>query len=267
MKTKILRNIFLSVGVLLASARLLSAGMNDGVLNFSKTPLVRPQATFVTFDPPSGPAREMLPNGINPAGAIAGTYYDANVVVSRLPAGARRHIHDVRSPGLYWYLCRVSQFAFCGPAYQPGRRNHGRPTLTRAGWITAFCALPTAPSPAFDAAGCRQSDQLPQLHQPGGGHRGSLLLTRTSWVHGFLRAPDGTFTTFDATGRRQRHRSLPASTQRGPSRELYFDANFVSHGFLRAPDGTITDVRSPGGVNGTSPTGINPAGAIIGIVL
>jgi hypothetical protein len=39
MKTKILRNIFLSVGVLFASTQLLSAGMNDGVLNFSNTPL------------------------------------------------------------------------------------------------------------------------------------------------------------------------------------------------------------------------------------
>ena len=50
MKTKILRNIFLSVGVLFASAQLLTAGMNDGVLNFGNTPLVSPQATFITFD-------------------------------------------------------------------------------------------------------------------------------------------------------------------------------------------------------------------------
>jgi len=62
MKTKILRNIFLSVGVLFASAQLLSAGMNDGVLNFSNTPLVRPQATFITFDAP---------------GAVNGTYGQA----------------------------------------------------------------------------------------------------------------------------------------------------------------------------------------------
>ncbi len=39
MKTKILRNIFITVGVLFASTQLLSAGMNDGVLNFSNTPL------------------------------------------------------------------------------------------------------------------------------------------------------------------------------------------------------------------------------------
>src|SRR5260370_36173996 len=77
MKTKILRNIFLSVGVLFASARLLSAGMNDGVLNFSKTPLVSPQATFITFDVPG--ALEAV-NGINPAGAITGWYFEANFV-------------------------------------------------------------------------------------------------------------------------------------------------------------------------------------------
>jgi hypothetical protein len=48
--------------------------MNDGVLNFSKTPSARPQPTFVTFDPPGGPARDMFPSGINPVGVITGTY-------------------------------------------------------------------------------------------------------------------------------------------------------------------------------------------------
>src|SRR4029077_3352248 len=78
MKTKILRNIFLSVGVLFASARLLSAGMNDGVLNFSNPPLVTPQATFITFDVPG--SNLTLPGAINPVGAITGLYGDANFV-------------------------------------------------------------------------------------------------------------------------------------------------------------------------------------------
>ena len=79
MKTKILRNIFLSVSVLFASARVLSAGMNDGVLNFSNTPLVSPQATFITFDAPGG-QRDMLPSGINPSGTITGTYITGSLV-------------------------------------------------------------------------------------------------------------------------------------------------------------------------------------------
>src|SRR6516162_9310960 len=57
-KTKILRNTFISVGVFFAFVQLLAAG--------------RP--TFITFDPPGGPARDMLPSGINPSGTITGTY-------------------------------------------------------------------------------------------------------------------------------------------------------------------------------------------------
>ena len=58
MKTKILRNIFLSVGVLFASAQLLPAG------------------TFTTFDPPGSTFTE--PSGINPGGVITGGYIDAS---------------------------------------------------------------------------------------------------------------------------------------------------------------------------------------------
>ena len=50
MKTKILRNILLSVGVLFALARLLAAGTSDGALNFSDSALFRPQPAFITFD-------------------------------------------------------------------------------------------------------------------------------------------------------------------------------------------------------------------------
>ena len=45
---------------------------------------------------------------------------------------------------------------------------------------------------------------------------------------------------------------------------FYLDASCVFHGFLRARDGTITTFDAPGAVNGTSPSGINPAGAITG---
>jgi hypothetical protein len=51
-KTRILRNILLSVGVVFALARLLGAGTSDGALNFNKALLVSPQPTFGQFDPP-----------------------------------------------------------------------------------------------------------------------------------------------------------------------------------------------------------------------
>ena len=208
-KTKILRNIFLSVGVLFASVRLLSAGMNDGVLNFTNTSLVRPQATFITFDAPGG-HRDMLPSGINPAGAITGTYLtDAKLSVSRLPAGARRHLHHLRSArlhtngpipmainpagtiaGTYFDASGVAT-ASCGPPTAPSppsipQAPHSPSctginpagtitgsTLTQAAWSTASCALPTAPSPRSMP---RAPSTAPSLrHQPGGGHHGILL--------------------------------------------------------------------------------------------
>jgi hypothetical protein len=95
MKTKILRNVFLSVSVLFALARLLAAAMtsmlllgilapnvsggtSDGVLNFSNTPLLRPQPTFITFDPPG--STNTVPRSINPAGEITGFYEDTSLV-------------------------------------------------------------------------------------------------------------------------------------------------------------------------------------------
>src|SRR6476661_9122583 len=116
MKTKILRNIFLSVGVLFASAQLLSAGMNDGVLNFSNTPLVSPQATFITFDAPDG--GDLIPSGINPVGAITGTYYRGsypNLVFHaflREPNGTVTRIDPPGSTGAYVGF-------FFGPGGQP----------------------------------------------------------------------------------------------------------------------------------------------------
>ena len=89
MKTKILRNIFLSVSVLFALARLQAAGMNDGVLNFSKTPSARPQPTFITFDPPSSTFTD--PSAITPTGVIIGSYGDASGVTHgflRTPSGS-----------------------------------------------------------------------------------------------------------------------------------------------------------------------------------
>ncbi len=126
MKTKILRNIFISVGVLFASAQLLSAGMNDGVLNFNNTPLVSPQATFITFDAPGGQSN-LAAERHQPGGGHHRNLHYGKLPkhrVSRLPAGARRHIHDPRSAGLHRNLDRLFLWA-CRPTHQPGRGHHG----------------------------------------------------------------------------------------------------------------------------------------------
>ena len=59
--------------------------------------------------------------------------------------------------------------------------------------------------------------------------------------------------------------------QRREKARLYTDASgVVDHGFLRAPDGTFTTFDVPGSkivrvlIEGTGPTGTNPAGTITG---
>jgi hypothetical protein len=72
MKTKILRNILISIGVLFVSARLLTAGTNGQVLNLNDTPLGE---AIVTFDAPgagTGPFEGTQALAITPVGTIAG---------------------------------------------------------------------------------------------------------------------------------------------------------------------------------------------------
>src|SRR6516164_7311412 len=79
-KTKILRYIFISVGIFFGLAGLLAGGMSDGVLNVDNTPL---GGGIITFDAPgagTGPFQGTLAFAINPAGTIAGHYFDSNPV-------------------------------------------------------------------------------------------------------------------------------------------------------------------------------------------
>src|SRR6516164_10002331 len=71
-RTKILRNTFISVGVLFAVGRLLAGGMSDGVLHLGDMPLGARPPTYTTIDPPG--SLFTFPVCINPAGVIAGRY-------------------------------------------------------------------------------------------------------------------------------------------------------------------------------------------------
>ena len=72
MKAKILPNIFINVGVLFSLTRLLAAATDDGIPNFSDTPLCHRNPAFVTFDVP-GSVNGTYPSGINMVGVITGT--------------------------------------------------------------------------------------------------------------------------------------------------------------------------------------------------
>jgi hypothetical protein len=82
-------------------------------------------------------------------------------------------------------------------------------------------------------------------------------------MHGFVRAPDGKFTTFDAPGAVNGTILVCCITPAGAVAGIYNDASSVSHGFVRAPNGTFATFDPPGST-GTTPGGINPAGALTG---
>ena len=115
MKTKILRNIFLRVGVLFALARLHGADMNDGGLNFSNMPLLS-TANNATAEPATG--RRLQPNRKHRCGAYGKAIEEAAADQSRgaverrvsIPRSipqtqGRRHIHFVRcARRRHWHI-------------------------------------------------------------------------------------------------------------------------------------------------------------------
>jgi len=260
MKTKILRNIFISVGELFAPAQLLAAGTSAGVSNLSKTPLTAPQPTFVTFDPPGGPARDMLPSGINPAGAITGTYITGSSNLEfhgflREPNGTFTTIDPPGSTGAWIGFF----FGLVGPPINPAGAITGT-YFDASGVQHGFLRAPDGTFTTFDVPGDVNGID-PQGINAAGAITG-FYFDASGAVHGFLRAPDGTFTTFDVPGAV----GLTAAegiNLGGTIAGFYADASFVFHGFLRAPDGTITTIDPPGSA-ATFPAVINPAGVITG---
>jgi hypothetical protein len=117
MKTKILRNIFISAGVLFALARPLAAD------------------TFITFDPPGSTSTFTL--GINPARVIAGDYLDSNNVFHGYVRDANGIITTFDGPG-----SQLTQAFGINPM-----GTIRELTLTRISHFTASCALPTVLSP------------------------------------------------------------------------------------------------------------------------
>jgi hypothetical protein len=249
MKTTILRNIFISVSVLFTSARLLSAGMNDGVLNFSKTPSAPPHGTITTFDPPGSTFTS--PGAITPTGVIMGAYFDASGVMHgflRTPGGSFTTIDVPGStsttptgftPGgviIGWYQGTMG-----------GLDLHG---FLRAldGTFTSF----DAPPGGFIGGSFYIYGGPPPSVNPAGAITGTYF--DASFVeHGFLRTRDGTFTTIDFPGAffTEALAINPAGVIVGD----FCNADTCYQGFLRTPDGTFTVINA----NAGAPTGgINP---------
>jgi len=214
--------------------------------------------TFTTFDIPA--AVDIGPNGINPVGAITGSYYDGLTFHGflRTPGGT---IITFDPPG--------STDTSVGPGGEP----FAGPPINPAGSITGYYSDANSVNHGFvrspggtfftiDAPGAVNGTEYLCCITPGGDTAG-ISFDANFVGHGFLRSRDGTFTAFDPPGS-----TLTAPSGIAPAGAIsgvYFDASGVEHGFLRARDGTITTFNAPGAVSGTQPNGINPAGAIVGI--
>jgi hypothetical protein len=207
-------------------------------------------APFTTFDapgagtcnpplvPPCYPLPGTFPTGINPAGAIAGYYVDAN-------GGTHGFL---RAP-------KGTIATFDVPCAAPAPGNPCIPGATyTAGWNGGPPGLPASPI------------------NEAGAITGYYYDSTIGGNHGFLRKPDGTFTTFDApgatcgTGCYSSNGTLPqAINDAGAITGIYQDITnfYLFHGFLRDPHGAFTSFDPPGS-SYTQPTGINPVGAITG---
>jgi hypothetical protein len=164
MRTRVLRTIFISVGVLFALSRLLAAG------------------TFTTFDPPGSTGT--FPSGINPMGAITGSYNDASNMTHSF----------VRSPG-------GSITTFDGPNDMFGTQAFG---INSAGVITGFyCDAINCHSflrsrdgsfTTFDVPGAVLGT-FPVGINDAGAVTGQYCDTVN--CYSFLRTASGSFVTFD----------------------------------------------------------------------
>ena len=182
--------------MLFALVRMLTAATSESILDFGDTPLCHSHPTFITFDPPGGPATDMRPSGINPAGAITGSYTtDPSGVVHGFMRPPTAPSRRSMPPGAV-AQDRCRQLAYPG-AINPAGVITGT-TLTRAAWLTASCALPDGTFTTFDAPAAGNSTIRSPSTRPG--TITGYYYDATFVGHGFLRAPHGTLITFDAPG-------------------------------------------------------------------
>ena len=261
MKTKILRNIFITGGVLFALARLLAAGPSNGVPDFSNTPL-GPLQTARALNP-------LLARGYVNHNTAEGTRMASEAAAAAKAAQGRevRIRAPIDSPGQNTAGTFITFDA-------PGAVNGTNPSgINPAGVITGsfndvnfvghgFLRAADGIITTFDVPDA-PAGTYPEGISPGGVVIG-IFGDANFVAHGFLRARDSTTITFDAPG--AVNGTNPSGINpAGVITGSFNDVNFVTHGFIRAKDGAITTFDVPGAVNGTEAIAINPAGVITGI--
>jgi probable HAF family extracellular repeat protein len=213
-----------------------------------------PGGTIIAFDPPESVFTQFDTGGINLAGVITGSYYDANFLEHGFLRAPRGTFTSFDAPGAV---------------------NGTSPTgINDAGEVVGFCYDANFVVHGF----LRAPDGTMTTFDPTGSIYTSanainLEGATTGWwqdasdaIHGFLRSRDGTLTTFDvpgSMGQTEPGAIDPAGTITGS----FQDASGALHGFVRANDGTFTTFDPPGSAEPSSLTiadGINPSGVITG---
>jgi hypothetical protein len=210
-----------------------------------------PDGALTTFDaPPGGYLSGTIymiapPPSINPAGEIAGTYYDGSGAHGFLRARDGT-LTTIDVPGAYYGSTEVFDInpagVIVGDFCSPSTCYHGflRTSDGTFSDINANAGIAVAINPAGAIT--------------GGALDGS---------GGYLRSPDGGFTTFNPPG--SQYTSPSAINPAGAITGLYCEAIPVGcHGFLRNQEGKITTFDPPGSTF-TWPTAINPAGVVTGV--
>ena len=229
--------------------------------------------TFTSIDVPG--ALGTFAYGINPAGAVTGTYFTTGVLFHGFLRAANGTIATFDAPGAGTGSVQGT-FAFginlagaiTGYYIDASNVNHG------------FVRAADGTLTSFDAPGAFHT--FPNSIDPAGEITGHYLL---SGSHGFVRAADGTLTTFDAPGGATRTDPLQCgypcgpeiTTPASPSPRVnlagviagdYQDASSVFHGFLRGSDGTLSTFDAPGAGTGSGQgifaLSVNPQEAITG---
>ena len=214
-------------------------------------PAARSQ-TFTTFDPPG--SQGTAPGSINPAGQIAGSYFDSSFATHGFLRNPDGTITSFDVPGFLGTNLITPQGVVVGLYFD----QNGAHIFERAtnGTITTV----EFPSPgAFVYA----------IVVNTAGEIGGGFIDVNGNVQGFLRAPSGKFTLFPIPPALIPSFFLPNLTalmQNGTFVGSYIDASFASHGYLLSADGNLTTFDAPNALPSFSggPSSVNNSGTIAG---
>jgi hypothetical protein len=230
---------------------------------------------FITFDVPAATGGLTSPVGINPEGAITGSYYDVNFVAHGFVRAKNGAIATFDAPGAVAGMIGTLPSdinppgAITGYYYDANFVGH------------AFLRDKNGVLTTFDAPGAGTTGDFPGTFGVCITPDGTIVGVYTdvnSGSHGFLRTSDGTFTTFDPPGQ------IAIFVAFSFGKNLYINPDGLITGtyfetisgnpfggnyrvFVRALDGTFTTFDAatyPPCCIWSFPSGITPAGAITG---